>query len=102
MNNKLVNMLEDIKTNKYTIYSNYLNDVDIENISKWYGSFALNEQVDFEIIINLMYELYIREDIDSRPYEDYKRLTTYFADKYRFKSVNFLDIYRSFRNLLFV
>lgn len=102
MQNKLINMLEDIKMDKYTSYSNYLDGTDVEKISTWYYTFVSNRVTDVEKIIDLIYELYIREDVDLKPYEDYKILTTYLADKYEFNCENFLDIYRSFRDLLFL
>lgn len=98
---KLIDLLEDIKLDKYTSYTDYLDSADVEEIAKWYNTFAVKESINFETIIELIYELYIREDIDLRPYEEYKRLTTYLADKYGFNCEHFLDVYRSFRNLLF-
>ena len=48
-----------------------------------------------------MYELYLREDIDLRPYEDYIQLITYLADEYQFDKTKFLEIYKSFKDLLY-
>ncbi len=101
MQNKLINLLEDIKMEKYSSYSDYLDGLDVENLTKWYDSFSLNASTDFETIISFIYELYVREDIDLRPYEDYKRIITYLANKYHFNSEHFLEIYKSYRDLLF-
>lgn len=101
MQNRLIAMLESIKHNKYNSYHDYLDSEDIETILEWYNSFTITRSSDIEKIIDLMYELYIREDIDLRPYADYIVLITYLADEYQFDKTKFIEIYKSFRDLLF-
>ena len=101
MQKRLIALLEEIKLNRYYDYHDYLNNEDIEKITEWYNSFATTSSLDFDKIIGLMYELYLREDIDLRPYEDYIQLITYLADEYQFDKTNFLEIYKSFKDLLY-
>jgi len=101
MNHQIINMLEAIKTETYTSYVNYLNKATVERISKWFCSFALEDVGEIENIIGLMYELYVREDIDLRPYEDYTRLVSYLAEKYKFDASKFLDLYQQLRQMIF-
>lgn len=94
-------MFEDIKFGKYTIYSDYLNEDDVIKINNWYNSFSQNGLIDFNDIINLMYELYLYVDIDLKPYEDYQKIRSYFAEKYTFENDKFLDLYCEYRKLVF-
>ena len=54
----------------------------------------LNRYYDYHDYLN-------NEDIDLRPYEDYIQLITYLADEYQFDKTKFLEIYKSFKDLLY-
>lgn len=101
MQYRLIRLLEDVKLNKYNNYHDYLKNEDIEKLKEWYNSFAIIKSLDVDKIISFMYELYLREDIDLRPYEDYARLVTYLAIEYQFKKNDFLEIYKGFKKLLY-
>ena len=101
MNHHIINMLEAIKTGTYTSYVNYLDEATVEQISKWFSSFASEDIRGIKNIIDLMYELYVREDIDLRPYEDYARLVSSLAEKYKFAESEFLNLYQQFRQMVF-
>lgn len=101
MYNNLINLFEDIKLDKYTSFEDYLTEEDVEKVSVWFHSFSEEQNNDFEKIIDLMYVLYVREDIDLRPYEEFNRLAVYYAEKYSFKTEDFLNLYISFRKMLF-
>ena len=89
MNHQMISMLEDIKTGTYTSYTN------------WFTQFALGNTNETESIISLIYELYIREDIDLRPYEEYVKVVSYLAEKYNFDKSKFLYLYQQFRQMIF-
>ena len=91
-------MLEAIKTGTYTSYVNYLDEATVEQISKWFSSFA-SEDIRGKYF-DLMYK-YVREDIDLRPYEDYARLVSHLAEKYKFAESEFLNLYQQFRQMVF-
>lgn len=97
MNHQIINMLEAIKTGTYTLYVNYLDEATIELISKWFCSFA-SEDIRGKYF-DLMYK-YVREDIDLRPYEDYARLVSYLAEKYKFDESEFFNLYQQFQQMV--
>ena len=101
MNYQMINMLEAIKTGTYTSCTNYLEKVTVEEILQWFCSFSLDNTNEIENIISLMYELYVREDIDLRPYEEYTRVVSYLAEKYNFDKSKFLDLYQQFHQMVF-
>lgn len=101
MNHQMISMLEDIKTGTYTSYTNYLDEVTVNQILHWFTQFALGDTNETESIISLIYELYIREDIDLRPYEEYVKVVSYLAEKYNFDKSKFLYLYQKFRQMIF-
>lgn len=101
MNHQMINMLEDIKTGSYTSYTDYLDEVTVNHIVRWYTQFASVGTNKVENILNLIYELYIREDIDFCPCEEYIRVVSYLSEKYYFDKSRFLDLYQQFRHMVF-
>ena len=94
-------MLEDIKIAAYKGVTNYLAPNDIQTLRQWYERFSDIKYIDDENLVSLMYELYIREDIDFRPCEDYNVIVSSLAEKYCFNSTNFLNMYQQYRKILF-
>lgn len=101
MNARIVNMLEAIKVGTYIIYTDYLENSDIDAICQWSYPIISGNRDEIEKVISLMYELYIREDIDFYPYEEYTRIISYLSTQYNFDKNNFLNLYSAFRKLVF-
>lgn len=101
MNRQITDMLESITTGTYTSYSNYLDQSTINQLLQWFSIYATDSFYNIEDIVSLMYELYAREDIDSRPYGDFSALVNRLSQKYRFDATKFLDLYQSFRQIVF-
>ena len=101
MNQNLINMLEDIKASNYQGVMDYINPNSIQTLRQWYAHFTDEKHFDDERLVSLMYELYIMEDIDFRPYEEYQEIVSLLADKYHFHNSSFLKMYQQFRMLLF-
>lgn len=101
MKNGLVEMLEDIKCGQYTTFYDYLDDDSIQELYRWFNKYSNSESVVIERIIDLMYELYIRENIDCHPVDEYERIVSNLASQFRFKAHDFLDLYACFRKMVF-
>lgn len=101
MNANIVNMLEKIKSDNQLSYQNYLTEENIQEIQQWFSKFSINPYIDFEKIIGLMYKLYIKEDIDARPCEEYNSMVSTLADEYNFNPSDFLSLYQEFRKIVF-
>ena len=95
MNARIVNMLEAIKVGTYIIYT------DIDAICQWSYPIISGNRDEIEKMISLMYELYVREDIDFFPYEEYTRIISYLSTQYNFDKNDFLSLYSAFRKLVF-
>ena len=96
--NSITIMLEDMKIGTFDSYSNYLSEEDLSMLRKWFLQ-VTTEPATIETIISFLYELYINEDIDFRPYNEYTRIVTALANKYHFDSNNFLNIYLKYKEL---
>ena len=101
MNFRMINLLEAIKTKTYTTYTDFLENADVEKITRWFSAAASEKLCEFEKAIDLMYELYIREDIDFCPYEEYTRIASCLSEKYEFDVNDFLNLYHQFRMMVF-
>lgn len=101
MNSRMINMFEAIKTETYTAYTDFLENTDEDRVNQWFSSVALENSYRFEQVIGLMNELYIREDIDLYPYEEYTRTVSFLSEKYKFAANNFLNLYIQFKTMVF-
>lgn len=101
MSSRIINMLEAIKTETYTTYTDFLEKTDIERVTQWFSSAVSENSCEFEKIISLMYELYIREDIDFYPYEKYTSVVSYLSEEYEFDANDFLNLYHQFKKMVF-
>ena len=101
MNNRIIRMFEDIKCNKYSAYCDYVNEDDIRSIRQWFFKCSRDDSATTENIISLMYELYIRENIDFYPNDEYARIVAQIARKYHLNTVDFPEIYMSFRKMVY-
>lgn len=102
MNTKMLHMFESIKSETYTTYTDFLEKSDIERIKQWFSSVAQENSCEgFEKIISLMYEFYIREDIDFRSDDEYTRIVSYLSEEYGFAAKDFLNLYQGFKKIFF-
>lgn len=97
--NNITIMLEDMKVDSYKGYSNYLKQNEVQELRKWYEQVA-TKPATIEAIINFIYELYIYEDIDFRPYDEYVRIVSNLAEKYHFNNRDFLKLYQQYKVLV--
>lgn len=56
MNARIVNMLEAIKVETYIIYTDYLENTDIDAICQWSYPIISGNRDEIEKVISLMYE----------------------------------------------
>lgn len=100
MNSRMINMLEAMKSEPYTTYTDFLKDADVGKITHWFSSVTPEDSCKLEKVINLMYELYVRENIDFYPYEEYTRVVSYLSEEYKFATNDFLSLYRQFKKMI--
>lgn len=101
MNIRIINMLESIKQRTYTNPAEYLTDADIEAIHLWYSQYTSSTTYDIEKCIDLLYFLYIRENIEFYPYEEFQKIVSSIAQIHGFEIESFWDILASFRKIVF-
>lgn len=101
MISNLTNMLEDIKSGTYSGYANYLGSNEIQLLLQWYNCFSSQKSKDVNHSIDLLYELYIRGNIDYKPYEEYKKIVSSLVERYHFKYSDFLNLYQQFKKITF-
>ena len=101
MNNGLMNMLEDIKSNKFKSYDFYLDEKCTEKLLSWYNSYSSDRSIGVDMVVGFVYDLYIREDIDYYSHDEYVRTVSLLAEKYHFQPSDFLTLYRQFREMLY-
>ena len=101
MNQQLVNMVEAMKAGTYSSYAQYFEKGTEEEIVRWFAPFALDDNYNMEDIVKLMYQLYLDENMDFSPCEDYSRQVSYLAERYKFDKSRFIDLYQQFRKMLF-
>ena len=106
MNLKIIYLLEDIKSgnkNICDIYDsdNLLDNETKEHITKWYLKYANNDQHDLSKIVELMYFLYIKQDIDLLSPQDYSELRDLKSKQYDIKNGEFLNMLTAYRKILF-
>ena len=100
MNLNIINMLSDMQSNHYCGYNNYLSVNDINEISRWYKDYSMSDELDFDGIVTLLYDLYFLTDIDFRPNTEYNRIVTELSKKYKFNKESFLKMYNNFSKML--
>ncbi len=103
MNWSIISMFEDIKREAFTNIDDYLNKSEQKCVVAWFRQYTLrkDKNVDVITVIDLMYELYIRENIDLYPIDEYQQVTTVLAEKYHFNRTQFLEMLQSFRILVY-
>lgn len=103
MNCSIVSMLEAIKLGTFTDVDAYMKEKEKISLITWFEQYSLAGEISLDIstVINLMYELYVRENIDFYPVEEYQRVTTELASRYHFDRTRFLEILQSFRRLVY-
>lgn len=103
MNYSIIQMLEAMKQGVFTNVDEYLSEDDKRNILYWFSKYACENSNDMEItsIIEFLFELYIHENIDFYPVEEFQRVTTTWAESYHFEKNLFLNMLQAFRILIY-
>ena len=94
-------MLEAVKRKAYTGPDEYLTDADTKALHLWYSRYTSRTEYDIEDIVDLLYFLYIRENIDLYPCDLFQSTVSYLAERHGFERSSFCDILSSFRKLVF-
>lgn len=103
MDCSIVLMLEAMKQGTFTNVEDYINEGEQKRIIAWFNQYAhgKDDNVKISIIVELLYELYIRENIDFYSTEEFQRVTIALAEKYHFDRIQFLGMLQSFRTLIY-
>ncbi len=97
--NNIIIMLEDMKTDKYDNYCNYLKQDEIQALREWFFHIS-GKPAKIETIVSFIYELYIFEDIDFRAYDEYTHIVAELSKKYGFNQKDFLIIYQQYKQII--
>ena len=98
--NSIITVFEDKKFNRYSSFDNYLDNEQVKKISHWFCKFS-KKQINMEQVIELMYDLYLRDNIDYYDAKEYTEVVGFLSEKYGFSRSDFLDLYKQFRKLVF-
>ena len=98
--NSIIKVFEDKKFNRYSSFDNYLDNEQVKKISHWFWKFS-KKQINMEQVIELMYDLYLRDNIDYYDAKEYTEVVGFLSEKYGFSRSDFLDLYKQFRKLVF-
>lgn len=103
MNWSIISMFEAIKREAFTNIADYLSNREQERVIAWFSQYTLKKDISSDVnsAINLMYELYIRENIDLYPVDEYQRITTVLSEKYHLDRTQFLEMLQNFRILVY-
>lgn len=101
MSTAIITLLEDMAHGTIIDYSNYLSSEELQAIRNWYSSYGGSSETTDKEIIGLLYELYIREDIDFRPVDEFQDISSSLAKRYHFENTQFLNMYIRVRELLY-
>lgn len=103
MNYSIIQMLEAMKQGCFTNIDEYLGEDGKSNIFNWFSKYACenSSEMALEPIIELLFELYIHENIDFYPIEEFQRVTTTWAASYHFERKLFLNMLQDFRVLVY-
>ena len=101
MNIRIVNMLEAIKHNRYTASDEYLSAEDTAAICSWYSQYTTSKEYGIEDVIDLMYYLYVRENIDLYPRDVFVGTVDYLVQRHSLKESCICDLLSSYHKLVF-
>jgi hypothetical protein len=103
MNYSIIQMLEAMKQGVFTNVDEYLSEDDKRNIVNWFSKYTCknSNKMKLESIIELLYELYIHENIDLYPVEEFQRVAAAWAEIYHFEKDLFLNMLQAFRILIY-
>lgn len=99
MNMNLVNMFEAIKRDQFKEIGAYLNNEDIEILKQWHEENTENTGFDMRKAIDLMYYLYIHENIDLYGPSEFRRIESELAKLYGIKEL--LKLIVSFKETIY-
>lgn len=100
---RFVHLFEAIKNNSFTSINDYLTKDEIILVYSWfckYSSLKL-EKISLEKIIDLMYYLYIFEDIDLYTLEEYTKVVESISEKYGITKKDFINLFSDYKKMVF-
>lgn len=103
MNCKIIDMLEAIKFDNYSKAEEHLEVGDIQEILSWYEKYTTAERncYDIEKAIDLLYALYVRENLVVYPVEEFQRVVGQLADIHSFKKEMIWEILSDFKKIVY-
>ena len=98
-----IKVLEEMKRTKNRDAKARLSTEEINTLIDWYNQFSSKQcsKESIDTILELLYELYIKENIDLYPREIYFKESKKIIDKYGLKEGNFINLLSSYRKLVF-
>ena len=97
----IINMLENIKLDKYEDYRKHLSEDDVVSIQKWHSTFSKDKNEDIDKIISLLYHLYFHENLNFYPMERFCHIANELTVSYKLVDNSFPDIMQGFNVLLY-
>lgn len=101
MNMNYINMLEAIKNDGYSNFHDYITDSEITEINNWYNTYSSINEMNMENIIDLLYFLYMRENIDIYPIDEYHHVVNKIAEVFKFHAEKFMEMFIEFRKIVY-
>ena len=103
MNYRIINMLEEIKLGKDVKSQEYLDDSDIQKIVSWYEKYSTmhKEECTVEKAVDLLYALYVRENITVYPVEEFQHVVEELSNIHSFKADMIWNLLSDFKNMIY-
>ncbi len=99
----IITFLENTKLGIKENAEDYFNKDEKKVILNWFEEYVSQTcQVNkFEMAINLMYDLYIRENFDVYDVNEFNNVVAFLSEEYGLSKDNFLILLTSFRELIY-
>ncbi|MDR1292701.1 MAG: hypothetical protein LBJ91_04830 [Clostridiales Family XIII bacterium] len=101
MNDNMVNLLEKLRIGGNPSAGEFLNGNDVALVEKWYMKYCNCITFDIHKAVELMDFLYVYENIDTYPREEYRKRVIPLAERHCFESSNFINLFDDFRKMVF-
>ena len=102
MNERIIDYLEVLKCGNSVSVETYLSNDDKQAILSWYRKYIhVHDNIDFEKVIDLLYVLYVRENLEFYPVNEFQQLILSLAQTHGFDKNDFWSLYSDFRILVF-
>lgn len=99
--NNLLSLLEAMKYEKCNNLDEFITDSDKQMIYNWFNKYSNSVYYSIESIIQLLFYLYLHENLDFYTVEEYQKVADFLSQKYKINKVDFLDMYMEFKLLLY-